>query len=81
MTPLAVVVSIVYIVFCVAMIGLILSQEGKQQGLGAIGGGCTDTYWAKIKGHTKEGMLPRLTAILAALFLLVSLLIDMNLFG
>ena len=81
MTPLSVVVSVVYIVFCVAMIGLILSQEGKQQGLGAIGGSGTDTYWAKIKGHTKEGMLPRLTAILAALFLFVSVLIDMNLFG
>ena len=62
------------------MIGLILSQEGKQQGLGTIGGGNTETYWAKIKGHTKEGMIPRVTAILAALFLLVSLLIDMNLF-
>ena len=62
------------------MVILVLSQEGKQQGLGTIGGGNTDTYWAKIKGHTKEGMLPRLTAILASLFLLVSLLIDMNLF-
>ena len=72
--------TIIYISFCVAMIGLILSQEGKQQGLGTIGGGNTETYWAKNKGHTKEGMIPRVTAILAALFLLVSLLIDMNLF-
>ena len=81
MSNLSVFVTVLYIIFCVAMVLLILSQEGKQQGLGTIGGGNTDSYWAKIKGHSKEGMLPRLTAILAALFLLVSLLIDMNLFG
>ncbi|MBR0163675.1 MAG: preprotein translocase subunit SecG [Lachnospiraceae bacterium] len=80
MSGLSVFVTVIYIAFCVVMVILVLSQEGKQQGLGTIGGGNTDTYWAKIKGHTKEGMLPRLTAILASLFLLVSLLIDMNLF-
>ena len=81
MSTLSTIVSILYIAFCIVMVVLILSQEGKQQGLGTIGGGGADSYWAKIKGHTKEGMLPRLTAILASLFLLVSLLIDMNLFG
>ena len=80
MSPLSVVLSIVYIIFCVVMVVLILSQEGKQQGLGTIAGG-GETYWAKIKGHTKEGMLPRLTAILAGLFLFVSILIDMHIFG
>lgn len=80
MSPISIFLSVIYIVFCTAMVILILSQEGKQQGLGTIGGGGTDTYWAKIKGHTREGMLPRITAILAALFLVLSLLIYLNLF-
>lgn len=81
MSGISVFISVIYIVFCVAMVILVLSQEGKQQGLGTIAGGNTDTYWAKIKGHTKEGIIPRITAILACLFLLVSILISMNLFG
>ena len=81
MSGLSIFVSVIYIIFCVVMVGLILSQEGKQQGLGTIGGGNTDTYWAKIKGHTREGILPRVTAILATLFLLLSLLIYLNLFN
>ena len=72
MSGLSIFVSIVYIILCVAMLFLILSQEGKQQGLGAIGGHAgSDTYWAKIKGHTREGMLPRITAIISILFLVI----------
>lgn len=79
MSPLAIVFSVLYIIFCVVMVVLILSQEGKQQGLGTIGGGGTDSYWAKIKGHTKEGILPKLTTIFSTLFLLLSIIIAMNL--
>ena len=79
MSPLAIAISILYIIFCIIMVGLILSQEGKQQGLGTLRGGNTDTYWAKIKGHTKEGIIPKLTTVFAVLFLAVSILIGMNL--
>ncbi len=79
MSPLAIAISILYIIFCIIMVGLILSQEGKQQGLGTLSGGNTDTYWAKIKGHTKEGIIPKLTTVFAVLFLAVSILIGMNL--
>ena len=55
------------------------SQEGKEQGLGAIGGGYTpDTYWNKIKGRSREGMLKKGTAVLAGLFVVLSILLSMS---
>ena len=45
------------IIFCilgVALSAIILMQEGKSQGLGAISG-MADTYWGKNKGRSIEG--------------------------
>ena len=70
--------GIVYIVICAFIMGVVLKQEGKQQGLGAIGGGAgNDTYWAKNKGRSREGVLKRMTVIAAALFILLSIGLNM----
>ena len=47
-------------------------QEGKQAGLGAIAG-AADTYWGKNKGRSMEGMLVKITKILAGVFFVLSL--------
>ena len=74
-------ITVIYIILCIVMVLLILSQEGKQQGLGTIAGtGTTDTYWSKIKSHTKEGILPRATAALATGYILISLLANTSVF-
>ena len=38
-----IIVMVLFILICVALTSLVLMQEGKQQGLGAIGG-IADTY-------------------------------------
>jgi preprotein translocase subunit SecG len=56
-------------------------QEGKQQGLGAIGG-IADTYWGKNKGRSMEGVLVKSTTILAIAFMIIALLLNIPiLFG
>ena len=48
MGALKIVITIVFILVCVALTVLVLMQEGKAQGLGSISG-AAETYWGKIK--------------------------------
>ena len=44
------IVTIAYIVICIALVIVVLMQEGKTSGLGAVSG-AADTYWTKNKGR------------------------------
>ncbi|MDO5833893.1 MAG: preprotein translocase subunit SecG [Lachnospiraceae bacterium] len=66
------------IIFCilgVALSAIILMQEGKSEGLGAISG-MADTYWGKNRGRSIEGGLEKFTKIAAVLFFVVALVLD-----
>lgn len=71
------IVTIVYIIVCIALVVVVLMQEGKQAGLGAISG-AAESYWGKNKGRSMEGGLEKATKILAALFILISLALNMK---
>ena len=72
-------ITIVFIIVCVTMSALVLMQEGKSQGLGAISG-AAETYWGKNKGRSMEGMLVKLTRILAIAFVLLALILNLSMF-
>ena len=65
---LRIVLTVIFVIDCVALAAVVLMQEGKQQGLGAIAG-IADTYWGKNKGRSAEGTLIRVTKIMAILFI------------
>ncbi len=78
MEPLKAVIQIIYIGICIALVVLVLRQDGDSSGLsGAITGSTDNTYWSKIKGRSKEGMLDNATKILATLFIVLSLALNM----
>lgn len=79
MEILRTVLLILLAVFSVILTVLILMQEGKSAGLGTING-MADTYWGKNKGRSMEGRLVKWTKILIAVFFILSLLLNMNLF-
>lgn len=79
MAVLKIVLTIVFIVVCVALVVLVLMQEGKSAGLGAISG-AAETYWGKNKGRSMEGLLVKLTKILAALFMILAVILNLNVF-
>ena len=54
-------------------------QESKSAGLGAIAG-AADTYWGKNKGRSMEGMLVKITKILAVFFMLLAVVLNLNVF-
>ena len=62
-----IILSIVFVIICVALSAIILLQEGKSQGLGSIGG-MADTYWGRNKGRSMEGKLEKFTKYGAILF-------------
>ncbi len=70
-----IIVMVLFILICVALTFLVLMQEGKQQGLGAIGG-IADSYWGKNKGRSMEGVLVKVTTFLAIAFMLVALILN-----
>lgn len=71
------VVTIAYIIICVALVIVVLMQEGKTNGLGAVTG-AADTYWTKNKGRSAEGILVKITTVLSVLFVALSLLLCTN---
>ena len=79
MEALRVVINIIFILVCVALTVLVLMQEGKSAGLGSISG-AAETYWGKNKGRSMEGMLVKITKILAVFFMLLAVVLNLNVF-
>ncbi|MCM1193650.1 MAG: preprotein translocase subunit SecG [Butyrivibrio sp.] len=71
--------TVIFIFICVALVVLVLMQEGKSAGLGSISG-AAETYWGKNKGRSMEGRLVRFTKILAVLFMLLAIILNLNIF-
>ncbi|MBE5888812.1 MAG: preprotein translocase subunit SecG [Lachnospiraceae bacterium] len=74
---LKVILTIVFIIISLVLTVVILMQEGKQAGLGAIAG-AADTYWGKNKGRSMEGMLVKITRISVVLFILLAVVLNLG---
>ncbi len=66
---------IAFIIISLILAALVLMQEGKSAGLGAISG-AAETYWGKNKGRSMEGTLVKLTKVLAVLFFILAAVLN-----
>ena len=73
------ILTVVFILICLALTVIILLQEGKSAGLGAIAG-AADTYWGRNKGRSMEGRLVTGTKILVALFIIIAAVLNLGIF-
>ena len=48
MSTLKMIATVAYIIICIALVIVVLMQEGKTSGLGALSG-AADSYWSKNK--------------------------------
>ena len=71
MDVLKAILTVIFIIICIALTVIVLMQEGKQQGLGSIAG-MADTYWGKNKGRSAEGIMIKITTVLVVLFIVIS---------
>ena len=77
MGTIRLILTIIYIIDCIFLTVIVLMQEGKQQGLGALSGS-NDSYYSKIKGRSKEGTMVKISTAAAILFLLLSVVLNLK---
>ena len=77
MSVIRIILTVLFIIDCIGLTIIVLMQEGKSAGLGAISG-IADTYWGQNKGRSMEGGLVRATTIMAVLFFILAAVLNMN---
>ena len=77
MAVLRTILTVIFIIDCIALVALVLMQEGKTAGLGAISG-AAESYWGKNKGHSMEGNLEKFTKFLGIAFFLLAIVLNIN---
>jgi len=77
MEILRVVLTVIYIIVCIGLVFVVLMQEGKSAGLGAISG-AAESYWGKNKGRSMEGALVKITTGLAVAFMVIAIILNLN---
>lgn len=71
--------TVLFIIVCIALIVVVLMQEGKSAGFGSFTGQ-TDSYVRKNHGRTREGQLERATVVLAILFFALAIALSLKFF-
>lgn len=79
MSVVRTILLIVFIIISLVLAAIVLMQEGKSAGLGAISG-AAETYWGKNKGRSMEGTLVKVTKILAVLFFVLAAVLNTRFF-
>ena len=79
MAVLKIILTVIFIIISIALTVIILMQEGKSAGLGAIAG-AADTYWGKNKGRSMLRKLVTGTKILVVLFVVIAAVLNLGIF-
>ena len=80
MEILKIILTIIFVIDCIALSAIILLQEGKSAGLGTISG-AAESYWGQNKGRSMEGALVQSTKFLAILFLVLAVVLNLKIFN
>ena len=80
MEILKIILTIIFVIDCIALSAIILLQEGKSAGLGTISGEA-ESYWGQNKGRSMEGALVKSTKFLAILFLVLAVVLNLKIFN
>ena len=77
MSALRIILTILFVLDCLFLTIVVLMQEGKSQGLGAIAG-AAESYLGKNKVRGMEGTLVGITRVLAVLFILLAIVLNLR---
>lgn len=69
-------ITIIQLLSCVVLIGVVILQSGKTAGLSGVIGGGSDTYLSKNKGKTLDSKLARATKWVAIAFAVLTLILN-----
>ena len=74
---LRIIITVIFVLISIALTVIVLAQEGKDAGLGTIGG-IGDSYWSKNKARSMEGNLVKITRGLAIAFIVIAVILNLN---
>ena len=80
MNVVRMILTILFIIDCIALTIVVLMQEGKSAGLGSISG-AAESYWGQNKGRSMEGALVKSTKFLAILFIVLAAVLNLKVFA
>ena len=80
MEILKIILTIIFVIDCIALSAIILLQEGKSAGLGTISG-AAESYWGQNKGRSMEGALVKSTKFLAILLIVLAVVLNLKIFN
>ena len=69
------ILTVVFVLICIALTIIVLLQEGKSSGLCSISG-MADSYWGKNKARSMEGNLEKFTKFAATAVLVLALVLN-----
>jgi len=69
---------VLQIILGICLIGVILIQPGKTDGLNFISGGASDSFFSKNKSRTHEAMQVKITIVFSILFAIVTILLGLK---
>ena len=80
MEILEIVLKILFVIDCIVLTAIVLLQEGKEAGLGSIAG-ASSSFWGQNKGRSMEGTLDKVTKLMAALFIVLAIVLNLGVFA
>lgn len=69
------ILSLIYLAVCVLLVVVVLLQDAQEAGLSGSIGGSAETFFGQNRDRSPQATKKRLTAILAGLFILLSLVL------
>jgi preprotein translocase subunit SecG len=72
------VLTVLFVLVCIVISVVVLLQEGKSAGLSGSISGAAESYWGKNKGRSMEGKLEKITRILAVVFFILAIVLNLN---
>ena len=73
MSAVQIIFGVLLVLLAVVIIVLVMKQEGNEQGLGAISGGSSESFFGKNKSKTNEARMNFITKILVTVFCVLAL--------
>lgn len=81
MKTVSIVLTVLFILVCLALTVIILLQEGKSAGLSGSISGMAESYWGKNKGRSMEGKLEKITKVLVCFFIILAIVLNISKFA
>ncbi len=70
------VLSVVYVVFCIAFVAVILMQKKRSAGTGVVQGmNSSDSYWSSNKSKSSEEQIVKITQVFGAIYFLFTIVL------